>query len=137
MGVWSSPLRRVVQVESNKIYFVIFRHSYKFLRSLEVCTIFCELNQLKNVLKSPHSTGPKSARGYSASSAACYTWSARWATAWRPGPAAEAARELRARRPRCGVVTTRSPGVGRRGGTLADSPVAASRWQGLELVHHG
>jgi hypothetical protein len=34
--VWSSPLRRVVQEESNKIYFKIFKHSYKFLQILEV-----------------------------------------------------------------------------------------------------
>jgi hypothetical protein len=41
----------VVQEYSYKIYFVIFRHSYKFLRILEVCTIFWELNQLENDLK--------------------------------------------------------------------------------------
>jgi hypothetical protein len=30
----------VVQEESNKIYFIIFGHSYKFLRILEICTNF-------------------------------------------------------------------------------------------------
>jgi hypothetical protein len=37
----------VVQDESNKIYLVIFGHSYKFLRILEVCTIFYDLKQFK------------------------------------------------------------------------------------------
>jgi hypothetical protein len=41
----------VVQYYSYKIYFVIFGHSYKFLRILEVCTIFWELKHLKNDLK--------------------------------------------------------------------------------------
>jgi hypothetical protein len=131
MGVWSSPLHRVVQVESNKIYFVIFGHSYKFLRILEVCTIFWELNQLKNDLKI---------------AAQCWAVIGRlqcllgglpraadrkagWATAWRP--------TCFARRARCDMVTARSPRVGRRGGGLAGGPVATSRWQGLGLEHHG
>jgi hypothetical protein len=41
----------VVQEDSYKIYFVIFGHYYKFLRILKICTIFCELKQLKNNLK--------------------------------------------------------------------------------------
>jgi hypothetical protein len=49
----------VVQEESNKIYLVIFEYSYKFLRILEICSIFCELKQLKNDLKSQNSVGPK------------------------------------------------------------------------------
>jgi hypothetical protein len=48
MWVWLSPLCRLVQEYSYKIYFVFFRYSYKFLRILKVCTIFWELNQLKN-----------------------------------------------------------------------------------------
>jgi hypothetical protein len=59
-----------------------------------------------------------------------------WATAWRPSPATEAAHVLRARWARCGVVTACSPHGGRRGGTLVDSPVMASRQQGLGLEHH-
>jgi hypothetical protein len=56
----------VVQKYSYKIYFIIFGHSYKFLRILEFCTIFWELNQLKNDLKSLHSAGLNPACGYSA-----------------------------------------------------------------------
>jgi hypothetical protein len=44
---------------------------------------------------------------------------------------------LRARRARCGVVTARSPHVGRRGGALGGGLVAASRQQGIGLEHHG
>jgi hypothetical protein len=36
-----------------------------------------------------------------------------------------------------GVVTVRSPHVGRRGGALASGPVAAGLQQGLGLEHHG
>jgi hypothetical protein len=66
MWVCSSPLCRVVQVYSYRIYFAIVEYSYKFLQILKICPIFWELNQLKNDLKSPHSAGPKSARGYRA-----------------------------------------------------------------------
>ncbi len=40
----------MVQEESYKIYFAIFGHSYKFLRILEICTIFWELNKSTNDL---------------------------------------------------------------------------------------
>jgi hypothetical protein len=56
----------VVLEDSYKIYFVIFGHSYKFLQIFEVLNYFWNLKQLKNDLKSPHSVGPKPARGYSA-----------------------------------------------------------------------
>jgi hypothetical protein len=46
--------------------------------------------------------------------------------AWRPGPAVDAARSLRAHW--CGRRT--------RGGVLTGGPVAASRWQGLGFEHH-
>jgi hypothetical protein len=58
---------------------------------LELCTIFWELKQLKNNLKSPDSVGPKSACGYS-------TWpsglprAVGWSMAWRPSPTSKAAR---------------------------------------------
>jgi hypothetical protein len=39
----------VVQDYSYKIYFAVFGQSYKFIRILEVCTIFWELKQLKTV----------------------------------------------------------------------------------------
>jgi hypothetical protein len=45
--------------------FVIFGHSYKFLRILEVCTIFCYLKQLEKCLINWYSAGPNPARGYS------------------------------------------------------------------------
>jgi hypothetical protein len=60
MHIWSSPLCRVVQGYSYKIYFVIFGHSYKFIQILEACTIFWELNQLKNNLNRLNSVGPQS-----------------------------------------------------------------------------
>jgi hypothetical protein len=41
----------VVQEDSYKNYFVIFEHSYKFLRILEVCPIFLEFKIIKNELK--------------------------------------------------------------------------------------
>jgi hypothetical protein len=55
-----------------------------------------------------------------------------WATAWPPGPAADEARTLRPR----SAWSPRGPRAGRRGGTLASSPVTASRWHGLGLEHH-
>jgi hypothetical protein len=100
---------------SNKICFVIFEHSYNFLRILEVCTIFWELNQLENKLKSPHSAGPNPARGYSAwlGGLPCMVGrKASWAMACWPSPAAEAARVPRGCvRAVCAgsVVITRSP----------------------------
>jgi hypothetical protein len=94
----------VVQEESNKIYFVICGHLYKYLRILEVCTIFCELNELKNDLKSSHSAVPKISPRLQCQLGGlpCV---AGWAMAWRPGTASEAVRVLCARRARCGVVT--------------------------------
>jgi hypothetical protein len=59
-----------------------------------------------------------------------------WASAWRPGPAAERPAGSR----RCArierVVTALSPRMGRRGGALTDGPVVASWRQGVagELV---
>jgi hypothetical protein len=41
----------VVQEDSYKNYFVIFEHSYKFLRILEVCPIFLKFKIIKNELK--------------------------------------------------------------------------------------
>jgi hypothetical protein len=49
----------VVQEYPHKIYFAIFGHSYKFLRILEFCTIFWELNQLKTTKNPGHTTGPE------------------------------------------------------------------------------
>jgi hypothetical protein len=67
-----------------------------------------EFKIIKNDLKSPHSVGPKSSRGYSARPGGlpcAVGQKAGWATAWRPGPAAEAACALRrGHRARDGVV---------------------------------
>jgi hypothetical protein len=104
----------VVQEYSYKIYFVIFGHFYKFLRILEICTIFWELNQLKNGLKL---------------AAQCRAEIGPWlqCKARRPamrgwskgrlglGLAAHVATPLRARRARWRVVTARIPRAGRRG----------------------
>jgi hypothetical protein len=74
---------------------------YNFLTFLQVstnfgiCTISWELNQLKNDLKSTHSARANPARGYSARLGGLPRSADRpagWATAWQPGPAAEAAR---------------------------------------------
>jgi hypothetical protein len=48
-----------------------------------------------------------------------------------------AAHKLCARWARCGLVTARSPRVGRRGGALVGGPVATSLRQGLVLERHG
>jgi hypothetical protein len=75
-----------------KIYFVIFEHSYKFLRILEVSNNFCYLKQLEKQLnfwaQYWAETGPglQPARRGGLSRAAGRQ--AGWATAWRPSPAA-------------------------------------------------
>jgi hypothetical protein len=95
----------VVQEESNKIYFIIFGHSLHISMNFASLRQFLEFKQLKNDLKSPHSvTGIWPAATVHSVAAGR---KADWVTAWRPGPAAEAARELRARCARVGVVTVR------------------------------
>jgi hypothetical protein len=93
--VWSSLLHRGVLEDSYKIYFMIFGYSYKFLQILEVWTNFYYLKQLKNDLKSLHSTGLKTRSGYQP--AGCGGLSrgggrrASGAVVWRSGLAAVAA----------------------------------------------
>jgi hypothetical protein len=105
---------RVVHEYSNKICFVIFGHSYKFLRILEICTIFWELNQVENKLKSLHNVGPNPAHGYSARLAGLPCVAGRkasWATACWPSPATEAAHVPRGCVRAGNMVITRSPRV--------------------------
>jgi hypothetical protein len=118
----------VVQEESNKIYFVIFEHSYKFLQILEVWTNF--YNYLSKIEKEKDSTvhGPNPAHGYRPLVvAACHARPAKTAAAWRLGPAGETACAARGNA-RAGVVTTRRLRAEWRGGALAGSS-AVAKWR--------
>jgi hypothetical protein len=126
MGVWSSPLHRVVQVKSNKIYFVIFGYSYMFLRILEICTIFWELNQLKNDLKIVAQCWAVIGHGYSACSAACHVRPAGRPARPRPGGP---------RASRAGRVVTWSPhAVHAWDDAVAGSPAAQWRLAGGKVL---
>jgi hypothetical protein len=108
------PWRRVVQEGSYQIYFAIFGHSYKFIRFLKICTIFWKLNQLEN--DCTDCTVPGQIRP--------------GATVHRRGGLPCAAGRKLARPRHGGPVQPQSdPRAGRRGGTLLDGPVVASRRQ--------
>jgi hypothetical protein len=134
--IWSSPLCRVVQGYSYKIYFLIFGHSYKFLRILEASTIFWELNQLKNNLNRLHSAGPQSGPRPAAcgrnqpacgGTATCCTR----AKLAQPGCADGPRRQCHA----LSVVTARRTCPGWRGGASAEGSPAARLPRGQGWGH--
>jgi hypothetical protein len=74
---------------------------------------FLGIKTIENDLKSPHSAGPKI------------------------GLAARSSRGGDPRAARVGRAVVSSPRVGQCGGALTGSLVVGSRWQDLELEHHG
>jgi hypothetical protein len=98
----------MVQEESNKIYFVIFQHFYKFLRILEVLKQFLEFKTIEIKLKFD---------------AQCWVKIG-------PRPATHSRPDGRLGH---GLAARALCGAG--GGALANGPVAASRRQGSQLEH--
>jgi hypothetical protein len=126
----------VVQEDSYRIYFVNFRHSYKFLRIFEVYTIFLEFKTIKKHLKTVAQywveTGPRLQPTGRGGLLRAVGWKADWVTAWQPNPAektayvargnARAARSWRGHGARSGLaggkVLPASTGGARAGGSL-------------------
>jgi hypothetical protein len=112
----------VVQEESNKIYFEIFGHSYKFVQILKVCHIFW--NYLTKTEKGKRFNSARAEIWPTAivlGPAVCHARRAETGVRPRLGGSAQ-----RGKRPACvDVVTTRRPHAGRRGGALTGGSSAA------------
>jgi hypothetical protein len=84
--------------ESYKFHFTILGSFYKFLGVFKVWNIFGGLNKSENEILTSHSVGPQTSPGLQPTrcgSLPCAAGrKAEWASAWRPGPAREAARGM-------------------------------------------
>jgi hypothetical protein len=127
----------VVQEDSYKIYFVIFEYSYKFFTNFGILPYFLEFKTIRKMIKIT------AQRRASNRPTACDAWpgglprAAGWATAWRPSPAEEAARDARKQGAPCALVV-RSPRAARtrrRDDALDGGAVGAGRWQGAAGEH--